>query len=56
MLKQWLRALIERSACAAAPSLEKGRAQATLDSIGDAVISIDVAGKITYLNPVAESM
>jgi PAS domain-containing protein len=25
-------------------------------SIGDAVISTDVAGNITYLNPVAESM
>jgi len=32
------------------------RAQATLDSIGDAVVSIDAAGKITYLNPVAERM
>jgi diguanylate cyclase (GGDEF)-like protein/PAS domain S-box-containing protein len=36
--------------------LKRKRAQVTLDSIGDAVISIDVAGNITYLNPVAESM
>jgi diguanylate cyclase (GGDEF)-like protein/PAS domain S-box-containing protein len=31
-------------------------AQATLDSIGDAVLSTDLAGRITYLNPVAERM
>jgi PAS domain S-box-containing protein len=30
--------------------------QVTLASIGDAVITTDVEGKITYLNPVAESM
>jgi diguanylate cyclase (GGDEF)-like protein/PAS domain S-box-containing protein len=32
------------------------RAQATLDSIGDAVLSTDRAGNVTYLNPVAERM
>jgi diguanylate cyclase (GGDEF)-like protein/PAS domain S-box-containing protein len=32
------------------------RAQATLASIGDAVLSTDLAGKITYMNPVAERM
>jgi PAS domain-containing protein len=36
--------------------LERERALVTLDSIGDAVISIDVAGNIVYLNAVAESM
>jgi len=36
--------------------VESERAQVTLDSIGDAVISTDVAGNITYLNRVAESM
>ena len=30
--------------------------EVTLASIGDAVITIDVHGKVTYLNPVAESM
>jgi diguanylate cyclase (GGDEF)-like protein/PAS domain S-box-containing protein len=33
-----------------------GLAQVILDSIGDAVVSTDVAGNITYLNPVAERM
>ena len=32
------------------------RAEATLNSIGDAVLSIDVDGKVTYLNIVAERM
>jgi PAS domain S-box-containing protein len=41
---------------AAALSLEGERAQITLDSIGDAVVSTDLAGRITYLNPVAERM
>jgi diguanylate cyclase (GGDEF)-like protein/PAS domain S-box-containing protein len=36
--------------------IEKERAQVTLDSIGDAVISTDIFGKITYLNLVAESL
>jgi len=31
-------------------------AQATLDSIGDAVLSTDVEGNVTYLNPVAARM
>ena len=35
---------------------EKERAQVTLDSIGDAVISTDIEGKITFLNPVAERL
>jgi diguanylate cyclase (GGDEF)-like protein/PAS domain S-box-containing protein len=33
-----------------------GLALVILDSIGDAVVSIDIAGNITYLNPVAERM
>jgi len=32
------------------------RARATLDSIGDAVLTTDLAGRITYLNAVAERM
>ncbi len=36
--------------------LEKERAQITLASIGDAVITTDVQANITYLNPVAERL
>jgi diguanylate cyclase (GGDEF)-like protein/PAS domain S-box-containing protein len=35
---------------------EKERAQVTLNSIGDAVLSTDILGKVTYLNTVAEHM
>ena len=35
---------------------EKERAQVMLNSIGDAVISTDVDGKVTYLNLVAEQL
>jgi diguanylate cyclase (GGDEF)-like protein/PAS domain S-box-containing protein len=55
-LSMALTSMLERSAHAQALLLERERAQVTLDSIGDGVISIDVAGNITFLNPVAESM
>ena len=55
-LSKALTSMLERSTYADALFLEKERAQVTLNSIGDAVISTDVAGHITYLNPVAESM
>lgn len=35
---------------------EKERALVTLQSIGDAVITTDAAGKVEYLNPVAEDL
>jgi diguanylate cyclase (GGDEF)-like protein/PAS domain S-box-containing protein len=35
---------------------EKERAQVTLESIGDAVISTDAEGRIEYINPVAEAL
>lgn len=35
---------------------EKEKAQVTLSSIGDAVITTDVQGRIEYLNPVAEQL
>jgi PAS domain S-box-containing protein len=35
---------------------EKQLSQVTLESIGDAVITTDMASKVTYLNPVAEKM
>lgn len=48
--------MLERSAYAEAQYLERERAQVTLNSIGDAVISTDLVGNVTYLNAVAESM
>jgi diguanylate cyclase (GGDEF)-like protein/PAS domain S-box-containing protein len=36
--------------------LEKERAEVTLNSIGDAVLSTDIEGCVTYLNVVAEQM
>ena len=48
--------MIERAAYAEALFEEKERAQVTLNSIGDAVVSTDVSGQMTYLNAVAESL
>ena len=55
-LSKALRNMLERAANAEALFAEQERAQVTLDSIGDAVISTDVAGNVTYLNRVAEAM
>ena len=38
------------------PVEQKDRAQVTLESIGEAVISTDVAGKVTFVNVVAERL
>ncbi len=35
---------------------QKERAEVTMDSIGDAVITTDVAARVEYLNPVAETL
>ncbi|MFJ3481853.1 EAL domain-containing protein [Pseudomonas sp. NPDC090202] len=48
--------LEQRHAFATALQMEKERAQITLESIGDGVITTDVDGSITYLNPAAEQM
>jgi diguanylate cyclase (GGDEF)-like protein/PAS domain S-box-containing protein len=55
-LPRALRNLIERKAAEEALFLERERAQVTLDSIADAVLSTDAAGNVTYLNAVAESL
>jgi len=55
-LPRALRNVIDRSAAEEALFLERERAQVTLDSIGDAVVTTDIAGKVTYLNSVAEKM
>ncbi|MGA3157291.1 MAG: EAL domain-containing protein [Steroidobacteraceae bacterium] len=55
-LPKALRGVIERAATVEALFQEKERAQVTLNSIGDAVLSTDVDCKITYLNAVAEHL
>jgi diguanylate cyclase (GGDEF)-like protein/PAS domain S-box-containing protein len=52
------RKLIESGLRAAEEALfeEKERAQVTLNSIGDAVLTTDLRGNMTYLNQVAEKM
>jgi diguanylate cyclase (GGDEF)-like protein/PAS domain S-box-containing protein len=48
--------VIERQAMEEALFFEQQRAQVTLSSIGDAVLTTDLPGRVTYLNPVAERM
>ncbi|MGB7903260.1 MAG: diguanylate cyclase [Steroidobacteraceae bacterium] len=47
---------VDPGADMAASHAAEERAQATLASIGDAVLSTDLAGNVTYMNPVAERM
>ena len=56
LLPKTLRSMVERAANAEALFEEKERAQVTLNSIGDAVMSIDLHGHVTYLNLVAEGL
>jgi diguanylate cyclase (GGDEF)-like protein/PAS domain S-box-containing protein len=56
LLPKALRSMIERAANVEALFEEKERAQVTLNSIGDAVISTDVSGKVTYLNIIAQRL
>jgi diguanylate cyclase (GGDEF)-like protein/PAS domain S-box-containing protein len=55
-LPRALRHVIYLKAVEEALFVEKERAQVTLNSISDAVISTDIAGNVTYLNQVAEKM
>jgi diguanylate cyclase (GGDEF)-like protein/PAS domain S-box-containing protein len=48
--------ITERKRAEQAVFAEKERAQVTLESIGDAVISTDAEARIEYINPVAESL
>ena len=48
--------LTQRHAFASALQVERERAQVTLESIGDGVITTDVAGSIAYMNPAAEQL
>ena len=51
-----LRNIIEREIARQELFNEKERAQVTLNSIGDAVLSTDISGNVTYMNVVAEHM
>jgi PAS domain S-box-containing protein len=51
-----IRNMAERKIAEEVLFAEKERAQVTLNSIGDAVLSIDISGKVTYLNAHAEEM
>jgi diguanylate cyclase (GGDEF)-like protein/PAS domain S-box-containing protein len=56
LLPKTVRSMIERAMITEALFEEKERAQVTLNSIGDAVICIDVTGKVTYLNTAGENL
>ena len=56
LLPKALRNMLERASNAEALFREKERAQVTLNSIGDAVVCTDIAGNVTFLNPIAEAM
>jgi PAS domain S-box-containing protein len=56
LLPKALRNMIERASNVEALFREKERAQVTLNSIGDAVVSTDLAGNVTFLNPIARAM
>ena len=55
-LPKALRGVVERAVTVEALFEEKERAQVTLNSIGDAVLSTDLGCNITYLNGVAEQL
>ena len=51
-----IRNMVERKTAEGALFTEKERAQVTLNSIGDAVLTTDIEGRVNYLNVVAEKM
>ena len=55
-LPRALRYMTARKATEEALFTERERAQVTLNSIGDAVLSTDIAGNVNYLNRAAEKM
>jgi diguanylate cyclase (GGDEF)-like protein/PAS domain S-box-containing protein len=56
LLERAMRNIIERENARQELFIEKDRAQVTLNSIGDAVLSTDILGNVVYLNVVAEHM
>ncbi len=55
-LSHTLRNVLARKKAEEALYIERERALVTLSSIGDAVVSADITGNVTYLNPAAEHM
>lgn len=55
-LPRALARVLERHTAEEALHFEQQRADITLNSIGDAVLSTDLTNRVTYLNPVAERM
>ncbi len=56
LVPQALRSMIHRRAVEQALFVEKERSRVILEAIGEGVISTDLEGRVTYLNPVAETM
>jgi diguanylate cyclase (GGDEF)-like protein/PAS domain S-box-containing protein len=56
LLPKAVTSMIDRAAITEALFEEKERAEVTLNSIGDAVMCCDIAGRVTYLNTVAENL
>jgi diguanylate cyclase (GGDEF)-like protein/PAS domain S-box-containing protein len=56
LLPKAVRNMLERASNAEALFAATERAQVTLNCIGDAVISTDVAGNVAFLNPVAQTL
>jgi diguanylate cyclase (GGDEF)-like protein/PAS domain S-box-containing protein len=56
LFERAIRNIIEREIARHELFIEKDRAQVTLNSIGDAVLSTDILGKVVYMNAVAEHM
>src|SRR5580700_5950053 len=55
-IRRAIRYAIERKTIEETLFAEQERARVTLNSIGDAVISTDISGNVTFMNPVAESI
>ena len=56
LLGKALASMIQRAALADARERQEQSARVTLDSIGDAIVSSNACGEVTYLNGAAESM
>ena len=56
LLPKSVASMIDRAAISGSLFEEKERAEVTLNSIGDAVMSCDNGGRVTYLNTVAETL